>query len=99
MKNLKNESKKKLEEFLKNLERSHSIKSEDWKLIIEKNKEEFDKIKNCIKEKQEELTNLVKKKKAITISDEEFDEKSKEIQQELYKLESKILKLRLQNIK
>ena len=91
------ESKKRLEELLKSLEKTHSLKSENWKSIIEENKEEFDKIKVEIKEKQVALTSLVKKKKAITISDEEFDEKSKKIQQELYELEKKILKLRLQN--
>ncbi|MFX1298580.1 MAG: hypothetical protein ACFFD2_27445, partial [Promethearchaeota archaeon] len=91
------EPKKKLKEILENLERTHLVKSEDWKLIIEQNKKEFDKIKAKIKEKQQELTTLVKKKKAITITDEEFDKESKRLQQELYELESQILKLRLKS--
>ncbi|MFX1298850.1 MAG: hypothetical protein ACFFD2_28825 [Promethearchaeota archaeon] len=93
---MENQSKRKLEEILENLEKKQSNKSENWKLIIEQNKEKFDQIKMKIKQKQEELANLVKKKKAILISDSEFNEKTQIIQHELYELESQILKLRLQ---
>ena len=98
MKIVKEESQKKLKEILEGFEKPDSLKSENWKSIIDQNKEKFKKIKTKIKEKQAELTALVRRKKAINISVEEFNEKSKELQGELYDLESKILKLRLQNI-
>ena len=92
---MKNEEKKKLEEILGNLESIHSIQGDDWKSVIENNREEFERIKFEIKEKQKELNALVTKKRAITISDEEFNNKTQKIQKELYDLERKIYNLRL----
>jgi chromosome segregation ATPase len=85
-------SKKKLEKFLENLKETQG---ENWKQTIEQHKEEFESIKMKIRQKQNELTNLVKKKNALTIGNEEFEERTKIIQQELYELESRILNLRL----
>ena len=85
-------SKKKLEKLLENLKETQG---ENWKQTIEQNKEEFESIKMKMRQKQNELTNLVKKKNARTIENEEFEERTKLIQQELYELESRILNLRL----
>lgn len=85
-------SKKKLEKFLENLKETQG---ENWKQTIEENKGEFEEIKGKIRQKQNELTSLVKKKNALTIGNEEFEEQTKIIQEELYELESRILNLRL----
>jgi predicted nuclease with TOPRIM domain len=77
------------------LENLKKTQGENWKQTIEQNKEEFEDIKGKIRQKQNELTNLVKKKNALTIGNEEFEEQTKIIQQELYELESRILNLRL----
>ena len=87
-------SKKKLEKVLRELEGSESS---DWKKIIEQNKDEFEKIKNEMKKKQKELSNLVSKRNTLRITNEEFETQTAKIQQDLYDLESKILKLRLQS--
>ncbi len=89
-------SKKKLEQVLRELEGSES---NDWKKIIEQNKDAFEKIKNEIRKKQKELTNLVSKRNTLRITNEEFETQTAKIQQDLYDLEAKILKLRLQNRK
>lgn len=89
-------SKKKLEKLLENLEANQG---ENWKQIIDQNKEEFERIKTKIRQKQDDLTSLVRKKNALMIKKEEFEEQTKIIQQELYDLEAKILKMRLQNRK
>ena len=86
--------KKRLEEVLQDLEGSESG---NWKKIIEQNKEEFEKIKNEMKKKQKELSNLVSKRNTLRITNEEFETQTAKIQQDLYDLESKILKLRLQS--
>jgi hypothetical protein len=90
------QSKKKLEKLLENLE---ATQGENWKEIIDKNKEEFEKIKTKIRQKQDDLTNLVKRKNALTINNEEFEVQTRIIQQELYELEARILKMRLQTRK
>ncbi|MHA1129194.1 MAG: hypothetical protein ACTSQI_02435 [Candidatus Helarchaeota archaeon] len=90
------EAKKKLKDYLDDLKRSQR---DEWKKIINLNQEKFNQIKNQIRRKQDELSLLVKKKKALTISLKEFNEKSSKIQQELYELESEILKLRLRSKK
>lgn len=87
-------SKKKLEKVLRELE---GIESSDWKKIIKQNKDEFEKIKNEMKKKQKELSNLVSKRNTLRITNEEFETQTAKIQQDLYDLESKILKLRLQS--
>jgi len=93
---LDSEAKKKLKDYLDDLKRSQR---DEWKKIINLNQEKFNQIKNQIRRKQDELSLLVKKKKALTISLKEFNEKSSKIQQELYELESEILKLRLRSKK
>ncbi|MHA1263968.1 MAG: hypothetical protein ACTSRS_01935 [Candidatus Helarchaeota archaeon] len=85
-------SKKKLERLLEHLEVSQRDR---WKEAIEKNRDEYNQIKDQIRLKQDELINLVQKKKAQTITTKEFNILTAEIQQELYELESKILKMRL----
>ncbi len=95
MNNVKTENKEKLKEILDDLEGFRSRKSEEWNLIITKNKAKFERIKSEIRKKQDELTTLVKKRQALTISNEDFNEKSQEIQRELYELEKEILNLRL----
>lgn len=97
MTKVKNESKRKLKEILDDLENHKSITSEKWKLSLKENKGRFDEIKRNIKEKQEELKSLVTRKKTLSISEDEFTNKTQKIQDELYELESEILKLRLQN--
>ena len=87
-------SKKKLEKALRDLDGSES---DVWKKIIEKNKDEFKKIKDEIKEKQKELSDLVSKRNTLRITNDDFETQTEKIQQELYDLESKILKLRLQS--
>ena len=86
--------KKRLEEVLQDLEGSESG---NWKKIIEQNREEFEKIKEEIKKNQKELTKLVSKRNTLRITNEEFETQTAKIQQDLYDLESKILKLRLQS--
>jgi hypothetical protein len=93
---LDSEERKKLEHYLENLEKSQS---DEWKKVIDHNKEEFNQIKQEIREKQNELSLLVKKKKALIIASDEFEKKSSKIQEELYELESRILRLRIQSIK
>ncbi|NVM53960.1 MAG: hypothetical protein HWN66_09695 [Candidatus Helarchaeota archaeon] len=93
---MESNSKKKLEKYLEKLEGSQR---DNWKQIINQNRDDFNKIKREIRKKQDDLTNLVKKKKALTITNEEFEYQTGKIQQELYELESKILKLRLQSRK
>jgi len=89
-------SKKKLEKLLENLE---ATQGENWKQIVDQNKEEFEGIKTKIRQKQDELTSLVRKKNTLMIKNEEFEEQTKIIQQELYDLEARILKMRLQQRK
>jgi TPP-dependent trihydroxycyclohexane-1,2-dione (THcHDO) dehydratase len=89
-------SKKKLEKLLENLE---ATQGENWKQIVDQNKEEFESIKTKIRQKQDELTSLVRKKNTLMIKNEEFEEQTKIIQQELYDLEARILKMRLQHRK
>ena len=89
-------SKKKLEKLLENLE---ATQGENWKQIVDQNKEEFESIKAKIRQKQDELTSLVRKKNTLMIKNEEFEEQTKIIQQELYDLEARILKMRLQQRK
>lgn len=91
---MENESKKELEKFLENLEGSQR---EDWKTVIEKEKENFNQIKKEIRLKQDELGTLVRQKKARTITDDEFSSRTRIIQQELYELEAKILRMRLRH--
>ncbi len=90
------DSRKKLENYLENLEKS---KSDEWKKVIDHNQEEFNRIKQEIRAKQNELSLLVKKKKALTIAADEFKKRSSEIQEELYELESRILRLRIESRK
>ena len=89
-------SKKKLEKLLENLE---ATQGENWKQIVDQNKEEFEGIKTKIRQKQDELTSLVRKKNTLMIKNEEFEEQTEIIQQELYDLEARILKMRLQQRK
>ncbi|MFX1293536.1 MAG: hypothetical protein ACFFD2_01570 [Promethearchaeota archaeon] len=93
---METDDKKKLEKFLESLKGTHTSK---WKQIVEENKAEFNELKIKIKQKQKELADLVRKRKAITITNEQFNNQIEKIQQELYELESKILKLRLQGSK
>ncbi len=81
------------------MENLEANQGENWKQIIDQNKEEFERIKTKIRQKQDDLTSLVRKKNALMIKKEEFEEQTKIIQQELYDLEAKILKMRLQNRK
>ncbi|HUX98885.1 MAG TPA: hypothetical protein VMV49_04985 [Candidatus Deferrimicrobium sp.] len=86
------DQKERLKKLLESLEGSQG---EDWKEVISNNRDEFERIKREIKEKQKDLANFVKKKSARLINDEDFESKTQRIQQELYDLESKILKLRI----
>jgi hypothetical protein len=92
MNKLELDQKERLKKLLENLEGSQG---EDWKEVIDHNRDEFERMKREIKEKQKDLANLVKKKNARLINDEDFESKTQKIQQELYDLESKILKLRI----
>ncbi len=96
MNKLETRTKKKIEEILQILEGSES---ESWKNFIEQHEAEFEALKESIKQKQTELLNLVRKRRVITITDDEFIERTNKLQQDLYELESKILELRLKGKK
>lgn len=96
MKKVAAQSKKKLEKLLENLEATQGA---NWKQVVDQNKEEFESIKTKIRQKQDELTSLVRKKNTLMMKNEEFEEQTKVIQQELYDLEARILKMRLQQRK
>jgi len=87
--------KEKLDEVIKKLEETKKTDSVIWKEIIEKNKEEFTRIKDQIKIKQEALRDLIRKKDSALLSKSEFEKKVDEIQDELSELEMKIYKMRL----
>ncbi|NHI90939.1 MAG: hypothetical protein EAX96_00465 [Candidatus Lokiarchaeota archaeon] len=87
--------KEKLNEIIKKLEETKNKNSKIWKEIIKKNEEEFNKIKNEIKERQEMLRDLISKKDSALISKKEFEMKLDKIQDELSDLEMKIYKMRL----
>ena len=87
--------KEKLDEVIKKLEETKKKDSTLWKDIIEKNEEEFTRIKNEIKIKQKMLRDLITKKNSSLMSKEEFEKKVDEVQDELSELEMKIYKMRL----
>ena len=87
--------KEKLDEVIKKLEETKKTDSVIWKEIIEKNKEEFTRIKDQIKIKQKALRDLIAKKDSALLSKSEFEKKVDEIQDELSELEMKIYKMRL----
>ena len=89
-------TKKQLEEIIEKLE---SNQIQNWKEFIEENEDKFEEIKIQFKQKQKELTELVRKRRVISITDEEFKKRTEKLQQELYKLESIILKFRLKTYK
>ncbi len=88
-------SKKKLTDVIDKLEETKKKDSKIWKEIITKNEEEFNEIKNQIKEKQQELQDLIGKMNSLKLTKEEFEKKVDEVQDELSELEMKIYYMRI----
>ncbi|TFF87792.1 MAG: hypothetical protein EU549_04125 [Promethearchaeota archaeon] len=72
---------------------------DEWKRIIEENREEFQNLKDSIRKKQRELKDLVIKKRIGEISQSEFETKLENLQEILTRLETKLYKLRLKDPK
>ncbi|MFX0133608.1 MAG: hypothetical protein ACFFDN_08190 [Candidatus Hodarchaeota archaeon] len=89
------EKKEKINEIIKQLEKTKDKDSAEWKKITTEHKEEFEKIKKKYREKQNELRQLIQDKKRGIVKGEEFDIKLNELQDELTELEFKIYKMRI----
>ena len=87
--------KEKLNKIIKKLEETKAKNSSDWKKITAEHKEEFEQIKKKYREKQNELRQLILKKKTGTIKGDEFEIKLDELQNELTELEFIIYKMRI----
>ena len=86
--------KKSLDEVVEKLEQTPSA-SESWGSTMSSNREEWEKIKSQIHDRQKALKALVREKKAGSIGSDEFDKRYHELQDELTALEFKVYNLRL----
>ncbi|MCF2137402.1 MAG: hypothetical protein K9W43_09235 [Candidatus Thorarchaeota archaeon] len=66
-----------------------------WGAVMAEHREEWERLKAQIHERQTDLKALVKEKKAGTISSEEFEKRYRSIQDELTALEFQVYNLRL----
>ncbi len=69
--------------------------SESWAKSVSSNKDEWERLKKEIHERQKALKQLVSDKKAGIIGQDEFDKKYKKLQDELTELEFNVYNMRL----
>ncbi|MFW9810981.1 MAG: hypothetical protein ACFFF9_00850 [Candidatus Thorarchaeota archaeon] len=69
--------------------------SKSWGQSVSSHREEWESLKNKIKERQKALKQLVSDKKAGIIGQDEFDEKYRILQDELTELEFTVYNMRL----
>ncbi len=86
--------KKSLDEIVQKLDQDADA-SKSWSSSITSNKEEWEKLKKNIHDRQKALKQLVTDKKAGIIGIDEFDEKYKKLQDELTELEFAVYNMRL----
>jgi uncharacterized protein YukE len=86
--------KKSLDDIVEKLNQD-SDASKSWGSSVTSNKEEWEKLKKKIHERQKALKQLVADKKAGIIGVDEFDVKYKKLQDELTELEFAVYNMRL----
>ena len=88
------EIKKSLDDIVHKLDQDKDA-SKSWSSSVTSNKEEWEKLKKEIHDRQKALKQLVADKKAGIIGMDEFDEKYKKLQDELTELEFTVYNMRL----
>ena len=86
--------KKSLDETVSKLEQDKES-SKSWGSTMAGKREDWEVLKNKIKERQKALKELVREKKAGSIGQEEFDKKYRKLQDELTELEFQVYNMRL----
>ncbi|MHA2395761.1 MAG: hypothetical protein ACXAC0_03590 [Candidatus Thorarchaeota archaeon] len=86
--------KKSLDEIVQKLDQDVDA-SKSWGSSVTSNKEEWEKLKKKIHDRQKALKQLVTDKKAGIIGVDEFDTKYKKLQDELTELEFAVYNMRL----
>lgn len=86
--------KKSLDEIVQKLDQDVDA-SKSWGSSVTSNKEEWEKLKKKIHDRQKALKQLVADKKAGIIGVDEFDTKYKKLQDELTELEFAVYNMRL----
>ena len=86
--------KKSLDEIVEKLDQDADA-SKSWSSSVTANKEEWEKLKSKIHDRQKALKQLVSDKKAGIIGFDEFDSKYKKLQDELTELEFAVYNMRL----
>ena len=86
--------KKSLDDIVQKLDQDADA-SKSWSSSVNSNKEEWEKLKKKIHDRQKALKQLVTDKKAGIIGIDEFDEKYKKLQDELTELEFAVYNMRL----
>ena len=88
------EIKDSLDDLVQKLDQGKASSS-SWNESLGENKEEWEQLKNKIKQCQRALKQLVTDKKAGLIGSDEFEEKYPKLQDELTELETTIYNMRL----
>jgi chromosome segregation ATPase len=86
--------KKSLDDIVHKLDQDADA-SKSWESSVNSNKEEWEKLKKKIHDRQKALKQLVADKKAGIIGVDEFDTKYKKLQDELTELEFSVYNMRL----
>ena len=86
--------KKSLDDIVQKLDQDADA-SKSWESSITSNKEEWEKLKKKIHDRQKALKQLVADKRAGVIGVDEFDTKYKKLQDELTELEFAVYNMRL----
>ncbi len=86
--------KKSLDDIVQKLDQDAEA-SKSWESSVTSNKEEWEKLKKKIHDRQKALKQLVADKRAGVIGVDEFDTKYKKLQDELTELEFAVYNMRL----
>lgn len=86
--------KKSLDDVVQKLDQDADA-SKSWEKSVTSNRDEWEKLKNKMGERQRALKQLVTDKKAGVIGQDEFDEKYRKLQDELTELEFTVYNMRL----
>jgi chromosome segregation ATPase len=86
--------KKSLDDIVQKLDQDANA-SKSWSSSVTSNKEEWEKLKKKIHDRQKALKQLVADKKAGIIGMDEFNDKYKKLQDELTELEFAVYNMRL----
>ncbi|MBY8998521.1 MAG: hypothetical protein KGD60_12385 [Candidatus Thorarchaeota archaeon] len=86
--------KKSLDDIVQKLDQDANA-SKSWERSVTSNKEEWEKLKKEIHDRQKALKQLVTDKKAGVIGADEFEAKYKQLQDELTELEFAVYNMRL----